>query len=175
MEHTKTFESTKGKHKSGYTGNIANRKDSINTNKIKFIRFDSTTKGKEIEYFGKEPGDTFLAGKFHTPPSNRGVYAFPKGFVELFLVYWRPDSKNLKKFEIDWDGDVWHHLSTKLKGIKVLDEHGAWIKTSLEDYCKCLKRENANMTAFAKKNNMWYSKDHMEVFLETKGGKKLVN
>ena len=76
----------------------------------------------------------------------------------------------------EFDGNLWHHLSSNLKQHKILGTHGNWVKTSVYDYRLALEKEMhdarkdemsfARHFPSAKSPFRFYSKDHLEVFIE---------
>ena len=147
---------------------------------------------------------------FHSPPAPIGFYAMPIRFQELFLVssldefqpeylkkpknfenlsdeeyekYERERRKKLiHKFTVKNTDNIWHHLDCKNNVI--IDRHGSWVKTSVSDWKKALKKESLKLRAesmgeFAKYSGKiplqevrpksgFYSKDNFEVFIDSK-------
>ena len=79
----------------------------------------------------------------------------------------------------EFDGNLWHHLSDKLKQFQILKRHGSWVKSSVEDYRVALEKEmhdarSDEMVWMMKHKQMpsakspfrFYSKDHLECFIE---------
>lgn len=114
---------------------------------------------------------------FHAPPVSRGLYVFPAGFVEWFLVKWKEDLK-LRKTVINFTGPtLWcHHEEEALKlGIQILKKSNYWILVKSEDYSRLLKayinsrlsyvRETGRPFVKAKSLQNYANLDEAEVFL----------
>jgi hypothetical protein len=164
----------------------------------------------------------FGSDTFHSPPCERGLYAMPKRFQELFLIGSIKDTQNIKnlpeydKYK-DEDGNVdeksefwikrkkawqklrhefyitpkdtlWHHLD--VPNNEVISRHNCWVKTSFKTWEKALAKESISLRARSLalfnpkkdgsvnkviggvnstyKRSGCYSKDHFEVFFDTK-------
>jgi hypothetical protein len=87
----------------------------------------------------------------------------------------------------EYDGDIWHHLVQHAKEYEVLARNGSWIKTTMETYKKCLRKEAHKITKDYMKEVKYYDnptkkneslaycrakglrmgmRDHFEVFVE---------
>ena len=93
--------------------------------------------------------------------------------------YYKFKNKELRhKFYVDDDDLVWHHLFCPHN--EVIDMHNSWIKTTISAYKQALKKENIKLRAESlkiankkdinsiPKNAGYFSKDHFEVFFDTK-------
>lgn len=86
-------------------------------------------------------------------------------------------SKLRHEFYVDDDTLVWHHL-TNVKRNEIVDTHNSWIKTTITEYKKALKKEIVLSRAYAMKmcniddiNSIpknYINKDIVEVFFDTK-------
>lgn len=118
---------------------------------------------------------------FHAPPARRGYYAFVWPYIEFFLLtgytqnqekVQKGDFKPKRQRVFEYYGDIWHHLGGK----GVTATYNSWYKSSYEDYCESLRQElhslkNATIKdgkgiMWRSGNVGWYSKDHLEVFIE---------
>ena len=72
--------------------------------------------------------------------------------------------KNPRKFT--YKGDIWHHLSNRVKPGDVMAVCGSWVKTSFETCKKALQKEIVCMKGHDVRNGITTSKDHLEVFIE---------
>lgn len=95
--------------------------------------------------------------------------------------------KIIHKFEMKNDDFLWHHL-TEIKHNLIIDKNRSWIKTTVRDWKKALIKESVRLrnesmsTSFfndvkskggkrleeIKKKTGCYSKDHFEVFIDSK-------
>lgn len=87
----------------------------------------------------------------------------------------------MHKFVVKNDDVIWHHLN--LKPSVVLASYGTWNKSLVRDWKKALIKESVNLRAKCiagfmgecninlgeiPKKTGYYSKDHFEVFFDTK-------
>lgn len=117
--------------------------------------------------------------------SQPKIFNVPKRFFEDVIDFeeCEKDRKkrmrdNYHKFVVDDTGEIWHHLDVKRS--LILDEHGTWFKTTVANWKKALRKENIKLRSeslkFFKDNNInnvkkyggFFSKDHFEVFFDTK-------
>jgi len=96
--------------------------------------------------------------------------------------------KIIHKFNVKNEDLIWHHL-TDVKHNLIIDKNGTWVKTSVRDWKKVLKKESLRLRVESISTSMfggddkstggkrleevrpktgWYSKDHFEVFFDTK-------
>ncbi len=133
---------------------------------------------------------------FHASPEKSGLYAFPAGYYEPFLVMWSKRNKaemekgqGIRKFH--YNGQIWAHFDA---GTKTIDSKGSWYRMEMEDYMRALKRHlhGARKSLSKMTGDIWqpdknkgpgikdpykrglstittYSKDDMEVFIPKKG------
>lgn len=76
----------------------------------------------------------------------------------------RPDPKwylckHVRPKKFKYEGELWHHLHD-IPRCHVLEEKGWWIKSKFPDYKVALYKEIGRI------KRQWYSKDHLEVFIE---------
>ena len=86
-------------------------------------------------------------------------------------------SKIRHEFYVDDDTLVWHHL-TSVKRNEIVEEHNSWVKTTIAEYKRALKKEIILYRAYAMKiydvddiNTIpknYINKDVLEVFFDTK-------
>ena len=129
---------------------------------MKFVRFGSLNK---TDYKQAK------ADSFHTPPSRKGIYAFPAHQVEMFLVAWKFSEKNFKeesriaRKEFEYDGYVWHHFVERSISKHII---GSWARDDIHSYKKILAKVIGRDKAFRSRNGYGYSKDSYEVFIDEK-------
>lgn len=106
---------------------------------------------------------------FHAPPVSRGLYVFPAGFVEWFLVGWKEDSK-LRKTEIKFSGPtLWcHHEEEAIKlGIQILEKSKHWILVKSEDYSRLLKAYiNSNLNYLRETGRPYVKTKSLHLYVE---------
>ncbi len=125
---------------------------------------------------------TFTKGTYHSPPVNRGFYAFPIKAIETFLAGHR--LKEGRK-EFKYEGLIWHHLEKHTTGT-ILQRSGHWVLTEFSvwetAFLKYSLNDRYGEDFFGKSNrgaksinepgrsrvSGWYSKDHYEVFIPEK-------
>ena len=87
--------------------------------------------------------------------------------------------RKLRKEFTKTDGNIWHHLGDFIKRSDILDEHGSWVKTTIDVWKKALSKSSLNdrygAPAFSERSinktkgiTGYYSKDHYEVFFDEK-------
>lgn len=108
---------------------------------------------------------------FHSPPTSRGFYAFPKIAQEMFLVsslavtqpdnykeytdddgdydeylkkYYKTLKGSRKEFRKE-NGDIWHHLIDNVKPSDIIEINKSWVKTSIKNWAKALSKESLKM------------------------------
>jgi hypothetical protein len=168
-----------------------------NKNPYLFIRFGSLNIKKQKHYTEEDK-------TFHNPPVRYGFYAMPFILQEWFLIgnitetqkeifckepdyddeiAWELYEKRVKEirskirrvFEKK-EGFVWHHL---IESEGVLESSGSWVKTSLKDWCKALRKSiiedrDVSMDLLKCKSNELRSiigirsRDKYEVFFDSK-------
>jgi hypothetical protein len=203
---------------------------------MEFIRFGGLSSVKQKGYDPSMPG-------LHSPPARRGIYAFPLGCVEPFLLGGdRLTAKGKARYvkdkqgrKIEWDnendlssnkearpfyfangepyypdrnfykvfatkktkdgklywarpapmkrfsytGEIWHHLTDRLKPHQIISRNGGWILSTMNDYLLAFNKESINLRAKSAAsmgkdfdiNSVrgkfgWYALDHIEVFIE---------
>ena len=176
-----------------------------------FVRFGGLDLKNQKGYTNNNP-------TYHSPPSRRGFYAFPKSMQEHFLIgsidKYQPGI--FPKDKIDWNkltddeydkvakdvnrkyrkikrtirkeftkttGNIWHHLGEYCKPSDIIDEHGSWVKTTIQVWHKAFSKRSLNdrygedfgygTSAHKSINNAkglsgYYSKDDYEVFFDEK-------
>ncbi len=92
----------------------------------------------------------------------------------------------IHKFTVKNDNEIWHHLTVKQNVI--IDKHNDWVKTTVRDwknalikeslklrvesmttdFCSTSKSEGGKRFAEVRPKTGWYSKDHFEVFFDSK-------
>lgn len=117
---------------------------------------------------------------FHSPPRQRGLYAFPPKYVERFLVLWKKQDFPLRKTTIKYSKPtLWCHFEkiALIEGITILNKSGSWIEVYSSDYPYLLKKaikhdikeflkDNDGELLISSKNLAYFvSLDHYEVFL----------
>ena len=177
-----------------------------------FVRFGGVNLKQQKGYTNNNP-------TYHSPPSRRGFYAFPKSMQEHFLIgsidKYQPGI--FPKDKIDWNkiddveydkvskdvnrkyrkikrtirkeftkttGNIWHHLGEYCKPSDIIDQHGSWVKTTIQVWQKAFSKRTLNDRYgedFWKGNGRgetsinnarglsgYYSKDDYEVFFDEK-------
>ncbi|HQK63110.1 MAG TPA: hypothetical protein PLV67_05985 [Methanofastidiosum sp.] len=146
---------------------------------MKFCRWGglSAVKYKKPKY---DNGKQF-SSEFHRPPRRYGIYAFPWPFIEMFLVYWKSDYKDLNKtYRIfDYEGEFWCHFvksshSSIIKGSWVLTdtdeyprlfkEHCKWQKKIM--YKHCFGEDSLCKHPYIRPLGGFNGRDDLEVFIE---------
>lgn len=149
-----------------------------------FVRFGKLKLVKQMGY-GKDT--------FHAPPASKGCYAFPLKYQEFFLIgsldTTQPDEFNKVKkldgfkkqrskirhqFIVSKDVELWHHLNVDNKD--VLGRHNSWVKTNYYAWKKAIIKDGLNLRMISSGGDInsvgkicgFYSKDHYEVFFDTK-------
>lgn len=84
-----------------------------NKTSYEFIRWG--TLGLQIHKEASLPGNS-EDRDFHIAPTKKGIYAFPKGYVETFLLGVSPEN--------------------------IIEEKGSWIKTTMKVWLDALKKLN---------------------------------
>lgn len=155
--------------------------------KAKFIRFGGLSSVKQKGYKSSMP-------TYHSPPARRGIYCFPFGYMEMFLLSskkcsgvkakhakweyvkkkgeyvldaWGEKQIKLKRRKIfTYSGEIWHHLDVPNK--YVLKRKGEWVLTHMSVHKKALKKalRYVDRKWVHAQKDLAYSKDHLEVFIE---------
>ncbi|HMT02321.1 MAG TPA: hypothetical protein PKD00_03290 [Burkholderiales bacterium] len=120
-----------------------------------FIRYGGLNLKKQKGY-GKS--------NYHSPPTSKGIYAFPLCAFEYFLIgaidkYQSeifPKEKKPNRYDEERenkinkivslirksfkkkDGYVWHHLEEYCKHKDIIDTHNSWVKTDMETWRKAI-------------------------------------
>jgi hypothetical protein len=83
----------------------------------------------------------------------------------------------------DYDGEIWHHLTDKIKPHQIIELNGSWVKSTMDDYLlalqldirdtkrymlKTVKEWDGDISKYLTKNpyKNFNTKDHLEVFIE---------
>lgn len=127
---------------------------------------------------------------YHAPPAKRGLYAFPEGCVERFLLSGNNrQHKDEAPRKFTHFGPLWHHLHRPETLRAAIQERGSWILSNMEDYQKALRKElhelksksfkrigmnphggcggpEATNKNFQVSTLQGWSLDHLEVFIE---------
>ena len=94
--------------------------------------------------------------------------------------------KIIHKFVVNNEEYIWHHLSIKQN--LIVDRHNSWVKTTVRDWKNALIKESIKLRAESMTTDFfdgskstggkrlaevrpktgWYSKDHFEVFFDSK-------
>ena len=98
---------------------------------------------------------------------------------EVLKKRWK---KIIHKFTVKNENEIWHHLDVKQHVI--LDKHNDWVKTTIRDWKIALVKESLRLRVESMKpmfggdykmslaevrpKTGWYSKDHFEVFFDSK-------
>ena len=119
--------------------------------------------------------EMFLIGSLEKTQPD--VLNLPKNIIGE--KYYEIKNKRLKKiyhkFTVKNNDVIWHHLDSNNKHI--LDRNGSWVKTFVYNWKKCLYKEILKLRneGFEYKDKLdeipkksYYSKDHFEVFFDTK-------
>ena len=162
----------------------------------KFIRF-GTLDLKNQKGFGSDT--------YHSPPASRGFYAMPYILQCRFLIgsideyqpgttpKFRPEENydewdkrykkavsKMKKIFVRKKGNIWHHLEEYADQAEIIARNGAWVKTSIAHWAKCVSKSSLNdrygekyisdikSINETKGISGYYSKDHYEVFFDEK-------
>lgn len=152
----------------------------VHNKPVKFCRYGGLSR-KHQKGYGSET--------YHAPPTRRGFYAFVWPYVEFFLLtgytqnqekLQKGDFKPKRRRIFEYYGNIWHHFDSA-KGI--IATHNSWYKSSYEDYCEALRQKlhshktdaiadmytvNHRIELGRSGNVGYYSKDHLEVFIEDK-------
>lgn len=134
--------------------------------------------------------ELFLVGSIESTQSkNMGLPKKPEYGTEEFSNFdWEKyhdiRRKRLKKiihkFTMKNEHLIWHHLDSKQNVI--LDSYGSWIKTTVRDWKISLAKESVKLRAESLGDKLfgfnklaeirpktgWFSKDHFEVFIDSK-------
>jgi len=121
---------------------------------------------------------------FHSPPANRGVYAFPIKSIDFFLAAHRLAENSYKKFK--YSGEIWHHLEHLVKPNEIISHNGSWVLTEFQVWLKAYEKESLKLRMKDNDGKInepsksgkfgIYSVDHLEVFIPHKiGGDRLTN
>lgn len=110
---------------------------------MKFIRFGAISASTN---YPKDSGSS----SFHTPPKEKGIFAFIHPYIEPFLFAWKlkakpdeTDEEYKKRYKqwyrrekriFEYDGPLWSHFETK--GIKI----GSWYLTDTHDLPELLQK-----------------------------------
>lgn len=144
-----------------------------------FVRYGGLSLVKQKGYDPSMP-------TFHSPPSNKGVYAFPLKCIEFFLCAHRKNFLKQRK-EFKYTKELWHHLGEHCKPEEIIERKGSWVLTEFSVWEKAYSKESINLRYG--ENNKHYdmstnsinepgrsgvsgmcSKDHFEVFIDQKIG-----
>lgn len=105
---------------------------------------------------------------FHTPPENKGIYAFIWPYIELFLIGWNDSlfkktgnkdeygfdilkPKNIKKFQ--HHGEIWTHFVDQARKTGVgLQYKDSWVKIHTSNLEFLLKKVISQDCKFLKNN-----------------------
>lgn len=63
-------------------------------------------------------------------------------------------------------GEIWHHLSNRVKNHEIISRKGEWVLSVYASYAKALNRELVNMKSYKEVHGIGFSKDHLEIFIE---------
>jgi hypothetical protein len=89
-----------------------------------------------------------------------------------YLVY------DVKPKTFKHSGDIWHHHKEFVDPTEIIKEKGEWVKTNMDVYLKAfkqnahaakkeMKKDAKEMGVSEPKNALkWFTKDHLEVFIE---------
>lgn len=83
-----------------------------------------------------------------------------KNHVNSYLI----KLKKPKKFK--YSGNIWHHLTDKVRDSDIIKKNKEWILTNIDVYIKALNKEKAEQKNMLDKKGYKNSKDHFEVFIE---------
>ena len=130
------------------------------------------------EIFKKDKSKSFDDEDYFNSLSDKDIDKYWQK-KDLICVQNNKIKSLIRREFIKKDGNIWHHLSDNIKGVKVLAQHGSWIKTSMKDYAKILNRnlmiercshidKKSKSINEIKGPNGWISKDHYEVFIDEK-------
>jgi hypothetical protein len=156
-----------------------NIKNNKNMKVFKFSEFlkeeHKGIKGKDLFTFVRFGGldlknqKGYKKKNFHSPPTSRGFYAFPKIAQEMFLVgslsvtqpdnfkeydneaytsyddYLKDYKKKLSSFRKEFrkeNGEIWHHLINNIKPSDIIEINKSWVKTSIKNWAKALRKES---------------------------------
>lgn len=132
----------------------------------------------------KQKGYSKIPKSFHSPPANKGVYAFPIKCIDFFLCAHRKNFK-LQRKEFTHTGHIWHHLGYRCKPSQIIAMHGSWVKTEFKVWEKAFSKESLHLR-YGEKKEGWdlsthninqplrsgvngiYSVDHLEIFIDEK-------
>lgn len=99
--------------------------------------------------------------------------------------YWRDKLRQIRKEFRKDEGVLWHHLEEFVEPKDILQRHGTWVKTNIRVWAKAFSRMSTVYRYGRMKYDLdnginkhgdgkgiigWYSKDHCEVFFDTKVG-----
>ena len=65
-----------------------------------------------------------------------------------------------------YEGEIWHHLSFKLKPFEIINKKGEWLLTDMDVYHRTLDYELGFLDKKKKRDGYGYTFDHLEVFIE---------
>lgn len=152
---------------------------------MKFVRYGGLSGRRQRGYNPNAP-------TMHSPPANKGIYAFPEHLIERFLlggtnalkdksekyfVNGKADGQPMvRRRTFDYNGEIWHHLPAKI----VNKQSGTWYLSPMHSYEEALRRELHTLCSDSLSKGQvvrsgltgYYSKDHLEVFIEKTSGIK---
>jgi hypothetical protein len=126
------------------------------------------------EYFLIGSIDSYQPGQLNVPkkPTNDAT----EEECESWGKKWHERFKAIRhEFTVDNDVELWHHLT--VPNNVVISRHNSWVKTSLKAWKKAVSKESVKLRSesggelginSARKRTGHYSKDHFEVFFDTK-------
>lgn len=123
------------------------------------------------KYYGKDKYKTIKGDlKPGATPDEDGEYSWDD-YVQ-YLAY----DVHPKRFK--YSGDIWHHHIEFVEPHEIIKQKGSWVKTNMKAYLKAfarnahaakkeMKRDAKEMGIAEPKNALkWFTKDHLEVFIE---------
>lgn len=139
-----------------------------------FVRFGGLSK---VKYKSKNFSDF---NRFHIPPVKKGIFAFPIKTIEPFLFAWKKNWQ-LQERKFKYEGNIWHHLTDKVKPHQILDKKGTWVYTTFDVWEKAFYKESLYLRYGGGHSGIksinepmksgisgGFTKDHFEVFISDK-------
>lgn len=143
------------------------------------------------EYFLIGSLESYQPEQYNVPKKLKTETIIKEEDDELRNNLWKEKEKLRNKkltelrheFFVPNDKLVWHHLERNAKPFEIIDRYNSWIKTDMGTYKRCMLLESFKLRAetlkyfdkdeiksinSVKKNAGGFSKDHFEVFFDTK-------
>jgi len=127
------------------------------------------------EWFLVGSMDTYQPKQTLNYPKHPGEDATQEELEEFYKKKNKIFRSRAHKFTVDNKVELWHHLD--VPNNEVISRHNSWVKTSIRTWKKAIGKESTRLRAESggdnginsvRKRTGYYSKDHFEVFFDTK-------